>query len=83
MKRLFTILFFFSTLQANAQKIASKDMKTLKQVEDSLQTYSSDMISAAEASARFNADSAFIKTLVRALKTPYSFSYPFDSIKTV
>src|SRR3954451_12217745 len=58
-------------------------MKALKQVEESLKTYSHDMISAAEASARFNADSAFIKTLVSALKTPYSFSYPFDSIKTV
>jgi hypothetical protein len=83
MKRLFTILFFVSALQANAQKISNQDIKTLKQVEDSLQTYSRDMIFADEASARFNADSAFIKTLVRALKIPYSFSYSFDSIKTV
>jgi len=83
MKRLFTILFFVSALQVNAQEISNKDIKTLKQVEDSLQTYSNDMIVGAEASARFNADSAFIKTLVRALKTPYSFYYPFDSIKTV
>src|SRR3954466_13305841 len=83
MNRLFIILFFVCTLKANAQEIRGKDIKTLKRIEDSLATFSKDMIFATEASARFNADSAFIKTLVRALKTPYSFSYRFDSIKTV
>jgi hypothetical protein len=83
MKRLFTILFFIACLQANAQKVSNENIKTLKKVEDTLATYSRDMIFAADASARFNADSVFIKTLVRALKTPHSFSYPFDSLKTV
>jgi len=83
MKRLLSILIIAGALHVNAQKISSRDIKTLKQVEDSLADYSKNMIFAAEASARFNADSAFIKTLVRALKTPHSFSYPFDSIKTV
>lgn len=41
------------------------------------------MIMAKTAVERFTADSAFIKTLVRALKTPYSFHYPFDSLHTV
>ena len=58
-------------------------IKQLKQIEDTLAIYSHDMIFATDASARFNADSAFIKTFVRGLKTEHSFSYPFDSLKSV
>jgi hypothetical protein len=83
MKRLLIFLFFIACLQAHAQKINTHDIKTLKQAEDSLAVYSKDMIFAADAAARFSADSAFIKIFVRALKTLHSFSYPFDSVKTV
>jgi hypothetical protein len=60
--------------------IAQADLTKLKQEEDTLAKYSKYMVSAEDASKRFYSDSVFIRTLVRALKTPYSFSYPFDSV---
>jgi hypothetical protein len=82
MKRIFTIFILIACLRVSAQK-ASENIRVSKQVEDSLAEYSHAMIFAADASSRFYADSVFIKVFVRALKTPYSFSYPFDSILTV
>lgn len=62
----------------------SKEAKTyLRKAEDSLKSQSYQMVNATRATERFIADSAFIKTLVRALKTPYSFEYSFDSLKAV
>jgi len=82
MKKFFVIIFCISCLSVCAQTDHSY-IKQLKQIEDTLAIYSHDMVFATEASARFNADSAFIKTFVRALKTEHSFSYPFDSLKSV
>lgn len=83
MKRLLTILFFAVFIQAGAQSITNEDFKLLKKTEDTLASFSKQMIFSEDPSSRFYADSAFIKILVRALKLPNSFSYPFDSIKTV
>jgi hypothetical protein len=60
-----------------------EQLKTLMQVEDSLKGPALDMIRAEEPADRFIADSLFTRMLVRALKTPHSFHYPFDSIITV
>ena len=51
--------------------------------EDSIKQYADDIVNAREALERFNADSIFTKMLVRALKEPYSFYYPFDSLQTI
>lgn len=61
----------------------SKQWSTLTQIEDSLKGPALDMIRAEEPAHRFMADSLFTRMLVRALKTPHSFYYPFDSIITV
>jgi len=82
MKKFFIVVSCISCLCAHAQP-SNPSIKQLNKIEDSLATYSHDMIFATEASARFYADSVFIKTFVRALETPYSFSYPFDSLQTV
>src|SRR5689334_14264044 len=82
MKKFFVIIYCVSFLCVQAQT-SNSYIKQLKQIEDTLSGYSHDMLFATEASARFYADSAFIKTFVRALKTENSFSYPFDSLKTV
>jgi hypothetical protein len=82
MKRILTVLFCLTCFTAVAQG-TNEDTKTLKKIEDTLSGYGHDMIFDSDASGRFFADSIFIRTFVRALKTPYSFSYPFDSIKTV
>ena len=76
MKKLITVLCFVCSMKAMAQPDSNK----LKQVEDTLKHYSKEMVTAKDASARFNADSLFIRTFVRALRTAHSFSYPFDSV---
>lgn len=63
-----------------AQKIKPADRVLLQKKEDSLKLISSNFVMAPQASERFRADSLFIRTFVRALKTPNSFYYPFDSV---
>ncbi len=62
---------------------SSANIQALQKAEDSLKIYADRMIQSADAAHRFRADSLFVRGLVRALKTPYSFSFPFDSIRTV
>ena len=82
--RIFLIILLFSLGQSvTAQKITTQDYKRLKKQEDSLKSFGIKMINEKTALQRFLADSAFIKILVRALKKPNSFYYPFDSLQTV
>ncbi len=83
MKKALLILSVIYGLQIKAQKISNEDLKTLNRIEDTLAGYSKQMIFSEDASSRFYTDSIFIKIFVRALKTTNSFSYPFDSIKTI
>jgi hypothetical protein len=73
-------LSLLSLSNANAQRPGSADITTLRQKEDSLRDVASKIVMAREAADRFRADSLFTRMLVRALKIPYSFNYPFDSI---
>lgn len=75
-------LFFIVASSANAQ-ISSADSISLNKQEDSLKYYAKRMIFDTVAENRFYSDSIFIRRLVGALKTPYSFNYPFDSLVTV
>src|ERR1700748_2100836 len=60
-----------------------KYQKTLKMYEDSLANLGRIFINNPEDLERKNANYKFIKTLVAALKTPNSFLYPFDSVKSI
>jgi hypothetical protein len=51
--------------------------------EDSLKVFANDIVNGESASSRFRSDSQFIRSLVRALKLPNSFYYPFDSLETI
>lgn len=64
----------------SAQKASNGQLKAK---EDSLRAFSDTMINGTTASARFRADSNFVRGLVRALKTRHSFHYPFDSLQTI
>jgi hypothetical protein len=64
-------------------KPAFSQVKELRLREDSLRQVSDRIVNAREASERFRADSQFTRMLVRALKVPNSFSYPFDSLATI
>lgn len=51
--------------------------------QDSLIRISAQVQDAQNNQSRFEANAHFIKTLVESLKTPGSFNYPFDSLKTI
>jgi hypothetical protein len=78
---LVTVLLISCLCQAGlAQTISSSDLKILQQKEDSLKTWSRNMVFSEEAADRFRSDSNFVRTLVRALRIKNSFYYPFDSM---
>lgn len=88
MKRALLIVMLMAGVAASAQTAAKlpvvkPNVATLRRFEDSLKVYSDNMINERYASQRFISDSMFTRTLVKALKTPYSFDYPFDSVQTV
>jgi hypothetical protein len=57
--------------------------KEFRKREDSLKTFAFDIVNGEDPAGRFRADSQFIRSLVRTLKEPYSFYYPFDSLQTI
>jgi hypothetical protein len=79
----FLLCAFFVVNSVNAQQISSIDLADLQQKEDSMRAPALQIIQGRNASDRFYADSSFTRTLIRALKTPYSFHYPFDSLITI
>jgi hypothetical protein len=82
-KTLLFSLLLAGVFCATAQRISKADQKLLQKKEDSLKTLSVKLIQGITASDRFNADSLLTRVLVRALKTPNSFYYTFDSLETI
>jgi len=76
-------LLFFVSISVSAQNPSRQSFTQLKKMEDSLKVYGRKMIMEKTASQRFMADSVFIRMLVKSLKIPNSFDYPFDSLQTV
>lgn len=66
-----------------AQSISSSDTKQLATKEDSMKIMADSMINGVNTAKRFRSDSIFVRMLVRALQHRNSFSYRFDSVKTV
>jgi len=86
MRHLFLIfgLLIFTSGNAEAQHSDSnKNNQTMLNLQDSLQILSFKMINDSIEPERYNANYKFIKTLVNTLKTPYSFNFSFDSLKTI
>ncbi len=75
-------------MEAAAQTTSTKHitagdrLQFIKQ-QDSLKTFANDIVNAPEPNQRFRADSNFIRMLVRSLKIPNSFYFPFDSLQTI
>lgn len=57
--------------------------KEFRKQEDSLKVFAYEIINGESAAGRFRSDSQFIRSLVRTLKLPFSFYYPFDSLQTI
>ena len=83
MKLIIATLFSFLTITASAQRITSTGRATLATVEDTLRELSNNIIHGKEQTVRERTNDEYIPKLVKALKTPYSFYYPFDSIRTM
>lgn len=84
MKRIPLIIiacFFFTALQAQRKPVAT--VQLLTELEENMRNYANDIVNAPEAAERAVADSSFTRALVQALRVPYSFSYPFDSLQTI
>ena len=85
MKRilLFAVLLI-GTKIVSAQKLPKAALDILKPLEDSLKPAAFDMANPDdEFIFRFKADSFFTRGFVNALRVPFSFYYPFDSLSPV
>ncbi len=80
---LLLLFCIFFVAQMQAQLLSPADYALLQERETAMKLQAANMISAPLPMDRFAADSIFIKQLVLALKTPYAFYYPFDSIRSV
>lgn len=81
MKKIFTFIFLF-TLTSNvySQKV-SKEL--ISEYEDTLKMMAHNIMNGENEEEKTSANDAFIKTLKEVLLYERSFSYPFDSLKTI
>lgn len=75
------LFMFFAALQTKAQKTTYLD--SLHDFELILQGQADLIINAADENTRRTTCFGFIKNLVKALKIPGSYDYPFDSLKQI
>ena len=72
MKKLFSVsLLVFAIHLCFAQNFTKEELRFLKKKEDSLKGYALNIIQGINSLDRFNADSQFTRTFVRALLTNY------------
>jgi hypothetical protein len=76
------LIFTFGSVEAQHSD-SNKNKQIITDFQDSLQVLSYKMINDSIEPERYNANYKLIKTLVNALKTPNSFNYSFDSLKTI
>jgi len=83
-RSLLLIIFTICLNTMMAQSLLKKEIDTiLVQQQDSLVSYGQQIVASTDAATRFRSDSFFTRILVRALKTPHSFQFPFDSLTTI
>lgn len=64
-------------------KLLVKDSLLLNQIQDTLDALGNDIMDDSVVVSRIRSDSMFTRSLVRALRIPNSFYYPFDSVETM
>ncbi len=79
----FLVIFLSCFQQGYSQYPSKQDIALIRSKEDSLKLIGPKIVMAREAAERFRSDSLFTRILVRALRQPYSFSYPFDSLQNI
>jgi hypothetical protein len=79
---IFGLLLLISS-KVEGQALDNSSRQKLIALQDSLKEISFNLINDSIEPQRYNASYKMIKTLIAALKTPYSFQFPFDSLKTI
>jgi hypothetical protein len=74
------VVILVTTTLSFSQGWSVSDKSELAKKEDSLKKFARQIVFEGDPGTRFRADSNFVRTLVRALKTKNSFFYPFDSV---
>jgi len=77
------VLFLFLLIIISLSVRAQDNRMQLQQIEDELKPLAYAILNEDQFLDRFKADSAFTRGLVRALRTPHSFRYRFDSLITI
>ena len=80
MKKIFFLLFFTITTSIFAQKV-SKHL--ISEYEDTLKVMAQTIMNGENEQVKTGANEAFITTLKEVLQYERSFTYPFDSLKTI
>jgi hypothetical protein len=83
MKNVILVLLFAAVGNLHAQQLSPTEVKQFKIKQDSLKKHAFNIINGKDAAVRFRSDSNFTKILVRSLLLKNSFSFPFDSLKTI
>lgn len=79
-----TLVSLVATAQpAHAQKLTAAEEAEFAKREDSLKGFAFNIVNAEHPNERLRSDSQFVRSLVRSLKLPNSFYYPFDSLETI
>lgn len=78
-----TLLFSLALVVSRGQQLATEEFQKLKENETALVKEAEGIIDDEKPEDRIRRDSAFTRLLVKSLKTPYSFQYPFDSLYTI
>jgi len=78
---LFLIVAFIPVLASAQHADETPNIQKLTAYQDSLNEFGKHLINDTIEGERMNANASFIKTLVKALKVPHSFNFPFDSVK--
>lgn len=79
----FSMMLIFLTMARAQHSGGDKNRVALIDLQDSLKELSFKIVNDSIEPERYNSSYKFIKTLVNALKNPYSFNFPFDSLKSI
>ncbi len=83
MKYFLGVLLLILSVENSSAQVNDFNHEKLKLYEDSLHKLTDTILDGSTQYARQTSSYAFIKILVRALKMPDSFTYPFDSLKRI
>ncbi|MVT12394.1 hypothetical protein [Chitinophaga tropicalis] len=80
---LLSFMLICTGIHAQRVRLSTENDSLLRIQQDSLQYYSQQILRGKDESTRQTANDRFIPLLVKALKTPSSFYFPFDSLSTI